>query len=111
MIALQGIHAMLDPGIYPLQLNATAADGSAQSFEQMVLVASGGYRKEALSVSSELIDPAITGPEDKLVETITAAATSNKFWNRDFALRPVYLPDGDAAGSCIFDRFGTRRSF
>jgi murein DD-endopeptidase MepM/ murein hydrolase activator NlpD len=110
MIALQGVHAMLDPGIYPLQLDATAADGSTQSFEQMVLVASGGYRKESLSVSSELIDPAITGPEDKLVETITAAATSNKFWTGTFA-RPVYLPDGDAAGSCIFDRFGTRRSF
>ena len=47
MVALQGIHAMLDPGIYPLQLDATAADGSTQSFEQMVLVASGGYRKEA----------------------------------------------------------------
>ena len=44
------------------------------------------------------------------METITAAATSNKFWTGTFA-RPVYLPDGDAAGSCIFDRFGTRRSF
>ena len=110
MVALQGIHAMLDPGIYPLQLDATGADGTTQSFEQMVLVASGGYRKEALSVSSELIDPAITGPEDQLVETITAPVTADKLWTGNFA-RPVYLPDGDSPGACIFDRFGTRRSF
>jgi murein DD-endopeptidase MepM/ murein hydrolase activator NlpD len=104
MVALQGIHAMLDPGVYPLQLDATAADGSTQSFEQMVLVASGGYRKEALSVPSEMIDPAVTAPEDQQVLSITAPVTSTKAWQGAFTL-PV-APD-----YCIKDWFGLRRSF
>ena len=68
MVALQGLHALLVPGVYPLLLNAALPDGTSQSFEQLVLVASGNYPKESLSVSSELIDPAVTAPEDKQVE-------------------------------------------
>ena len=110
MVALQGVHAMLDPGIYPLQLDATGPDGSAQSFEQMVLVASGNYRKEALTVAAELIDPAVTDPENVEVAKITAPVTPDKLWQGPF-VRPVFLPDGAAPGSCIFDGFGTRRAF
>ena len=110
MAALQGIHAMLDPGIYPLQLNATSADGATQSFEQMVLVASGNYRKEALTVAAELIDPAVTDPENVEVAKITAPVTPNRLWQGPF-VRPEYLPEGAPPGSCIYDGFGTRRAF
>ena len=106
VIALQGIHAMLDPGIYPLQLTATGSDGSTQSFEQMVLVASGGFTKEALSVPSEMIDPAVTAPEDQQVLGITAPATPNKAW------QGLFIPPVDAVNAnCIKDWFGRRRSF
>ena len=108
MAALQGLHAMLVPGVYPLLLNVTLPNGSNQSFEQSVLVASGNYPKEALSVSSELIDPAVTGPEDKQVVSITSASTPDKFWQGKFAI-PVYVASGSSP--CIYDRFGTRRSF
>src|SRR5512135_840444 len=104
MVALQGIHAMLEPGLYPLQLDATGADGSTQSYEQMVVVASGNYPKEALSVPSEMIDPAVTGPEDQQVLGITAPLTETKAWQGPFSL-PV-APD-----DCIKDWFGMRRSF
>jgi len=107
-VALQGIHAMLDPGVYPLELDASLPDGSKQSFEQSVLVTSGNYPKEKLSVSSELIDPAITGPEDKQVEGITSSVTPGKSWQSAFNL-PVYVPSGSQP--CIYDFFGTRRSF
>ncbi len=110
MVALQGIHAMADPGIYPLQLDATAEDGATQSFEQMVLVASGNYRKEALTVAAELIDPSVTDPENQVVAKITAPVTPNKLWQGPFT-RPVFLPEGAPFGSCIFDGFGTRRAF
>lgn len=103
-VALQGLHAMLAPGVYPLLLNAALPDGTDQSFEQMVLVDSGNYPKEALSVSSELIDPAVTGPEDKQVESITSTLTQDKFWQGNFTI-PV------ASKPCIYDGFGTRRSF
>ena len=106
VVALQGIHAMLTPGVYPLQLDAAFADGSTQSFEQMVLVASGGYTKESLSVPSETIDPAVTVPEDKQVATITAPVTENRLWNG-----PFVPPVDPINASCIKDWFGRRRSF
>ncbi|HSK67019.1 MAG TPA: LysM peptidoglycan-binding domain-containing protein, partial [Anaerolineales bacterium] len=40
-VALQGVHALLEPGVYPLLMEATLPDGSKQAFEQMVLVTSG----------------------------------------------------------------------
>jgi len=62
-VALQGVHALLDPGPYPLRLEAALPDGSRQSFEQMVLVTSGNYQREDLYVESSTIDPAVTEPE------------------------------------------------
>ncbi len=108
VVALQGLHAMLVPGVYPLLLNAALPDGTNQSFEQLVLVASGNYPKESLSVSSELIDPAVTGPEDKQVESITSGVTPDKLWQGKFTI-PVYVANGSQP--CIYDWFGTRRSF
>ena len=104
-VALQGIHALLAPGIYPLQIETTLPDGNKQSFEQMVLVTSGNYPKETLVVSTELTDPTVTGPEDEQVQKIIAPVTTNKLWQGVFTL-PV---SGDQL--CIYDRFGTRRSF
>lgn len=108
MVALQGIHAMLNPGVYPLRLDATLADGTKQSFEQLVLINSGNYAKESLSVPSELIDPTVTAPEDKQVEGITSPVTPAKEWQGMFVL-PVYVPSGQQP--CIYDWFGRRRSF
>jgi len=104
MVALQGIHAFLDPGIYPLRLNATLPDNTEQSFEQMILVVSGNYTKEALAVPSEFIDPTVTGPEDKQVLAMISPVTTEKFWQGQFSL-PVAQP------YCVKDWFGVRRSF
>jgi murein DD-endopeptidase MepM/ murein hydrolase activator NlpD len=106
VVALQGIHAMLTPGVYPLQLDASIPDGSTQSFEQMVLVASGGYTKESLSVPSEMIDPNVTAPEDQQVLSIIAPVTENKLWNG-----PMAAPVDPINANCIKDWFGRRRSF
>lgn len=103
-VALQGIHAMLVPGVYTLQLAAKLADGDVQSFQQSVLIDAGAFPKEALSVPAETIDPAVTGPEDKQVLSITAPATDHRYWSGEFSL-PVALP------YCIKDWFGVRRSF
>jgi murein DD-endopeptidase MepM/ murein hydrolase activator NlpD len=104
MVALQGIHAMLQPGVYPLQLDATSSDGTVQSFQQLVVITSAGFPKEALSVPAETIDPAVTGPEDQEALSLAAPATNLKRWSSEFTL-PVGLP------YCIKDGFGTRRSF
>ncbi|HEX7541286.1 MAG TPA: LysM peptidoglycan-binding domain-containing protein, partial [Anaerolineales bacterium] len=63
-VALQGVHAMTEPGLYPLRIDVTLSDGSVQSFEQMVLVASGNYLPETINgVDASTIDPAVTAPE------------------------------------------------
>lgn len=41
--ALQGIHAMADPGLVPIVLQGTAKDGQRFSFEQMMVLQLAGY--------------------------------------------------------------------
>ena len=91
-VALQGVHALLDPGVYPLRIEATLPDGSRQAFEQMVLVTSGGYGSEELYVPSETIDPAVTEPENQTVFSIISPATPTRYWDGAFAAPAVY-PD------------------
>jgi murein DD-endopeptidase MepM/ murein hydrolase activator NlpD len=91
-VALQGVHALLEPGVYPLLLEATLADGSKQAFEQMVLVTSGGYGREELYVPPETIDPAVTQPENQTIFSIVSPSTPTQYWTGVFASPAVY-PD------------------
>ena len=103
-VALQGVHAMLPPGPYPLQLVATLPDGSTQSFEQNVLIRSGFYPDEILIVDPSYIDPAVTEPESEQVEAIVAEASPDKYWDGLFS-SPAVFPD------CFTSRYGNRRSY
>ena len=104
-VALQGIYAALEPGIYPLRIDVTSANGLVQSFEQMVLVNSGNYPTDpGLEVDPSTIDPAVTGPEDQWLEALTAVVTPEKYWNGVFKL-PVATP------YCVRAGFGDRRSY
>lgn len=103
-VALQGVHAMLEPGIYPLRLDATLADGSAQSFEQNVLIASGYYRQETLFVEAKTIDPAVTEPENAQILELVSSITPQRYWNEVFQ-SPAYYPD------TFTSRFGNRREY
>ncbi|GAB4460856.1 MAG: hypothetical protein Kow0070_17660 [Anaerolineales bacterium] len=103
-IALQGVHALLETGVYPLRLEAVAADGSRQSFEQMVLVASGNYYSETLYVDPATIDPAVTEPENQQIYSITSVVNSTKYWNGIFSSPAVY-PDQYTS------LYGTRRTY
>ncbi|MFH1907450.1 MAG: M23 family metallopeptidase, partial [Chloroflexota bacterium] len=106
-VALQGVHAMLEPGIYPLRLDATLADGSIQSFEQNVLIASGYYRQETLFVEEKTIDPAITEPENAQISSITATATPQRHWQGVFK-----SPASLYANQTYFtSKFGNRRTY
>jgi murein DD-endopeptidase MepM/ murein hydrolase activator NlpD len=103
-VALQGVHALLEPGVYPLRVEATLADGSKQSFEQMVLVKSGDYYSEELYVPSETVDPAVTDPENQNIFAITNPASPTKLWDGIFTSPAVY-PDEYTS------RYGTRRKY
>jgi murein DD-endopeptidase MepM/ murein hydrolase activator NlpD len=103
-VALQGVHALLEPGVYPLRLEASLPDGTRQSYEQMVLVTSGNYLHEDLYVPTETIDPAVTEPENNQLISITSVTTGTKFWNGIFTSPSVY-PDQYTS------RYGLRRTY
>jgi murein DD-endopeptidase MepM/ murein hydrolase activator NlpD len=104
-VALEGVHAMLEPGVYPLRLETTLADGSKQSFEQMVLVTSGNYPNEDILLNDpSTIDPAVTEPEMAQIVSITSPFTSNRYWSGIFS-----SPAADP--SCFTSRYGTRRTY
>ena len=104
-VALQGVHAMLEPGVYPLQVEAILPDGTKQSYEQMVLVKSGDYLSEDIPLNDpSTLDPAVTEPEMNQLLSITEPATSPRSWNGIFSSPSAY-PD------CFTSRYGTRRTY
>ncbi|HEY5270664.1 MAG TPA: LysM peptidoglycan-binding domain-containing protein [Anaerolineales bacterium] len=104
-VALQGVHAMLEPGLYPLRIDITLSDGSVQSFEQMVLVTSGNYQPEILSVEPSSIDPAVTGPEDAWLLSLVTPVTPEKYWQGMFQLPVADDP------YCVKSKYGNRRTY
>ena len=106
IVALQGVHAMTDPGLYPLRIDATLPDGTIQSFEQMVLVNSGNYLTETINgVDPATIDPAVTVPEDAWLFSVVAPVTNQQYWQGMFQM-PV-----DSLQYCVRSRYGNRRTY
>lgn len=105
--ALQGIHAMQEPGIYPLQLSMTMQNGSTFSHEQMVIINDGYYGKDpVLQVKDEFIDPTTTQPELDWLYSATEPATSEKYWEGTFLSPSPY-----SYLDCLNSRYGNRRSY
>ena len=103
--ALQGVHALLEPGVYPILMEATLTDGSKQSFEQMVLVTSGDYLSEDIPLNDpSTLDPAVTEPELGNITALTAPSTPTRYWN-DVFNSPAVDPN------CFTSRYGTRRTY
>jgi murein DD-endopeptidase MepM/ murein hydrolase activator NlpD len=104
-LALQGIHALQEPGVYPLRLEATRPDGSTQSFEQMVLVTSGNYLSEDIPLNDpSTLEPAVTEPELNTITSITGSFSPTRYWDGIFT-SPAVDPN------CFTSRYGTRRTY
>ncbi len=104
-VALQGIHALTKPGLYPLTVEGELDSGVPFGFSQMVLVNSGDFGYVSLQVPPETIDPANTKPEDEIWYALPEAVTPDRRWE-DVFQSPV------APSPCGFtDTFGTRRSY
>ena len=106
-VAIQGIHAMLDPGIYPLDIRGRLPNEKGFSFSQSVYVRSGQYPYDpALTVSSETIDPAVTVPEDAEWKALASGFTPEKLWQGKFQ-----SPVPEIYSECWPSGFGHRRSY
>ncbi|GAB4415448.1 MAG: hypothetical protein Kow002_00540 [Anaerolineales bacterium] len=107
-VALQGIHALQEPGIYPIFLEASLPDGTKQSFEQMLVVISGNYPDDPLLyVAPETIDPAVTEPEQQQLLSVVSQRTPQKYWDGQFISPAITY----AETSYFTSRYGNRRTY
>lgn len=105
-VALQGVHAMTDPGIYPFLLSGVTATGETFALLQGVSVLSGQYFYETLQVPAETLDPNVTQPEDAQWTALAEPVTPEKMW-QDLFQSPVAIEFRD----CWPSVFGNRRSY
>lgn len=104
-VALQGIHALMEPGIYPLVISGETDQGVLFGFSQMVPVLARDFTFASLQVPPETIDPENTEPEDELWNSLAEPVSSEKLWDGVFQ-RPV------APSDCGYTAtFGDRRSY
>ncbi len=102
--SINAIHAMAETGPYPLRITMTNADGSIQSFEQLVLIASGDYGNDAIiRVDDIFVDPNTIAEEDKIINDLLTQYTSERYWEGQFKY-PIDEP-------CINGFFGQRRNY
>jgi len=103
-VALGGIYAQKEPGLYPLLIQGSLGENGSFAFQQLVKVESGGYGFETLTVEDDLIAPALTETELQFVAAITDEASPDKLWSGYFQAPSPY-PDTITSG------FGTSRSY
>lgn len=102
--AIQGIHALQQPGLVTFSIIATFSDGDSQTFTQSVLVEPGLFDEDPpLNVDPSTIDPSITGPENELVLSLVSTITPNRHWDGIFT-SPAYYQEYNSL-------FGTRRQY
>lgn len=97
---VQGIHALTEIGTLDFNLRGT----NEFTFNQPILVTSGGYGAEAILVAAETLDPAVTGPEDDRIASVVSAFTVPRYWEGAFAFPTDYYESFPSF-------FGTRRSY
>jgi murein DD-endopeptidase MepM/ murein hydrolase activator NlpD len=112
-VSLLGVHALAEPGFYPLTLQGKLPDGTPFAFSQMVGVGAEDYPfDQPLTVDPSTIDPAVTQPEDAEWTALAATATPDRLWEGAFKI-PSPLPQDYCleSGDCWTSRFGNRRSY
>ncbi len=103
-VALQGVHAQIDPGLYPLSIQGEMQDGAIFNFSQLVKVVGGGYGREDIEVEDYYLDDEINNTEFALLESLVTPVTPDKLWNG-------YLSPPTIYSEVITSSFGTRRSY
>ena len=104
-VALQGVHALTEPGLYPLTMVGELETGVPFGFSQMVFITPGEYVFESLVVPPETIDPANTKPEDEIWYALPELANPERLWDGVFQSPVAPSPCGFTA------TFGNRRSY
>ena len=86
-VALQGIYAMTESGIYPLTITGTLSEGTPFTYTQPVFVQAVDYPyDQPLTVNPTTIDPAVTRPEDAQWTALAEPVTPDRMWSGRFRL-------------------------
>ena len=105
-VALQGIHAMAEPGMIDLTLRLLGeTEAAIYVVTQPVFLAGGDYGFDpVLNVPDETIDPAATGPENERVAGVVSVVTPERYWEGTFGFPGPYTESFPS-------RFGSRRNY
>lgn len=103
-VALQGVHALQEVGLYPLVFTLTSPNGETFRFEQRLQVRAGDYGWEKLIVPASLVDPALNKREEEQIRALTTKATPIRYWKGPFQAPSPYP-------NCFTSWFGTRRDY
>lgn len=101
--SFSGIHALAEPGVYPLQVHAETQDGTLFSFDQLVLLSTGFYGTQMVYVGPEFLDDDVIDEEDAYIFPILDRFTTVRHWEGRFRY-PVDEP-------CVNSPFGLRRIY
>jgi murein DD-endopeptidase MepM/ murein hydrolase activator NlpD len=107
--ALQGIHALAQPGLMDLRLDGQFDAGDSFSAEQMVLMESGNYPNEELTVESTTIEQEVNERESAEIAQIVNPITQQKMWNGVFRFPVDGALDNDTMAFSSY--YGSRRSY
>ncbi|MFP3854691.1 MAG: M23 family metallopeptidase, partial [Anaerolineales bacterium] len=105
-IALQGVHAMIDPGLYELSIDWGDPEIPGSGFSQLYPVRTGNYSFDPiLYVPEETVGPENTIPEDELFAEMIAPVTPEKHWQGPFGWPSDHFVENFPSV------FGTRRNY
>lgn len=104
-VGLQGVHAMLRPQVYPLEVELVLDNGRSWRFQQPLKVAPGDFLFEELTVPPEFLDPTAVRQEGAQIQDLMSAVTQPRRWDGPFR-SPI-----EGGTQCVTSRFGTRRKY
>lgn len=104
-MAYGGIHALTEPGVYPLTMTVSYPDGIEFRFDQLVMINSGNFQiDKPLQVDPESIGTEAEKAENAMFKSIVLPVTPVQQWDGLW-----YSPAQDA--DCIISEFGSRRTY
>ena len=106
---LDGIHALREPGLAELSLQGTFDNGETFQLDQMVLIQSGGYAEETLTVESTYIDQDLNLQESAKVQEVLSQSAEQKYWDGFFRYPVEGALENETIGFSSY--FGNRRSY
>jgi len=106
-VALQGVHAMLEPGLYPMNFQVNLPGNYPYNFSQSVLVQAGDFAYDrSLPVDPATLDPETNRLENELWNSLSSNVSTEKLWVGNFS-----IPVDPVFAECYSSKFGNRRSY